>query len=135
MDTLGITQKLDRVGGDASQTKVVFNDKESVEEVKSGSTIAKLFGGIKKWLDDIKTKLDGIAEGANKYIHPVHSAKEGFPDADQTPGFGNTFSISQVVSDEQGHISRKSSAKSKPARTPCTISRLVYVLGNRHRYD
>lgn len=64
VDTLGITQKLDREGGDASQTKVAFNNEGTTEDLKSGNTLSKLFGGIKKWLGDIKNKLDGIEKGA-----------------------------------------------------------------------
>lgn len=81
VDTMGITQKLDWEGGDASHTKVVFNDKESVEEIKSGNTLAKLFGGIKKWLDDIKTKLDGIAVGAEKNVQADWNIKDTTSDA------------------------------------------------------
>ena len=92
VDTLGITQKLDRVDGDASQTKVVFNDKESEAEVKSGNTLAKLFGGIKKWLGDIKNKLDNIEDRANNYTHPNSAA--GAKDT----GFY------KIETDAQGHI-------------------------------
>lgn len=73
VDTLGITQKLDRTGGDSSQTKVLFSD-ENEEELRSGNTLAKLFGGIKKRLDGIKNKLAGIDEGANNYTLPLAAA-------------------------------------------------------------
>ena len=59
VDTLGITQKLDREGGDASNVKVAFNDGTDADELKSGNTLSKLFGGIKKWLDRKVDKIDG----------------------------------------------------------------------------
>lgn len=52
-----------------------------------------------------KTKLDGVATGANKYSHPTYNAQTGKPTANQTPGFGSTFTISQVTSDGTGHVS------------------------------
>ena len=51
-----------------------------------------------------KTKLDSIAEGANKYTHPNYTARTGVPTANASPGFGGTFKVSQPVSDATGHI-------------------------------
>jgi len=51
-----------------------------------------------------KTKLDGIATGANNYAHPAYTARTGKPTANQTPAFGGTFTISQVTSDASGHV-------------------------------
>jgi hypothetical protein len=51
-----------------------------------------------------KKKLDGVAAGANKYIHPAYTARTGAPTTNQTPAFGGTFSITQPVSDGSGHI-------------------------------
>ena len=51
-----------------------------------------------------KAKLDGIAEGANAYTHPSYTARTGQPTANQTPAFGDTFSVSQVTSDATGHV-------------------------------
>ena len=51
-----------------------------------------------------KTKLDGIASGANAYTHPSYTARTGVPTANQTPAFGGTFTVSQPVSDATGHI-------------------------------
>lgn len=60
VDTLGITQKLDRVGGDASHVKVAFKDEGTdTKDFKSGNTLAKMFAGIKKWLDGKVDKIDG----------------------------------------------------------------------------
>lgn len=52
-----------------------------------------------------KSKLDTVEESANKYIHPTYTARTGKPTANQTPGFGDTVTITQVVSDNQGHVS------------------------------
>lgn len=52
-----------------------------------------------------KTKLAGIAEGANAYVHPSYTARTGKPTANQTPGFGGTFTVSQITSDSTGHVS------------------------------
>lgn len=51
-----------------------------------------------------KAKLDGVAEGANKYTHPSYTARTGVPTANQTPAFGGTFTVTQPVSDASGHI-------------------------------
>ena len=51
-----------------------------------------------------KTKLSGIEEGANAYIHPSYTARTGVPPANQTPAFGEAFNISQPISDATGHI-------------------------------
>ena len=56
-----------------------------------------------------KKKLDGVAAGANKYIHPAYTARTGAPTANQTPAFGGTFSITQPVSDGSGHITAMNS--------------------------
>lgn len=51
-----------------------------------------------------KTKLDGVAAGANAYVHPSYTARTGKPTANQTPAFGDTFTVSQIASDAQGHV-------------------------------
>lgn len=53
---------------------------------------------------DDKTKLNGIAEGANNYTHPSYTALTGVPTANQTPKFGGTFSVSQPTTDATGHV-------------------------------
>lgn len=73
-----------------------------------------------------KAKLDGISSGSNKvepsatngnikidgtettvYAHPAGSApsKTGVPAGDATPGFGGTFTVSQVKTDATSHVS------------------------------
>ena len=44
-----------------------------------------------------KTKLDGIAAGANKYTHPAYTARTGLPSANATPGFGSTFPFLRLL--------------------------------------
>lgn len=39
------------------------------------------------------------------YTHPTYTARTGKPTANQTPGFGDTFTVSQVKSDATGHVS------------------------------
>lgn len=56
-----------------------------------------------------KSKLDGVAEGANKYTHPSYTARTGVPTANQTPAFGGTFQVTQPVSDASGHITAMNS--------------------------
>ena len=51
-----------------------------------------------------KTKLDGIATSANNYSHPSYTARTGKPTANQTPGFGQTATVSQITSDASGHV-------------------------------
>ena len=51
-----------------------------------------------------KSKLDGVAAGANKYTHPSYTARTGKPTANATPGFGGTFTVSQITSDATGHV-------------------------------
>ena len=53
---------------------------------------------------DDKTKLNGIATGANAYEHPTMTPHTGNPTANQTPAFGSTFTVSQVLSDSSGHV-------------------------------
>ena len=54
--------------------------------------------------DAYRSKLDGIGDGANQYVHPSHTANTGKPITNQTPGFGETFTISQISNDNLGHV-------------------------------
>lgn len=38
------------------------------------------------------------------YTHPTYTARTGKPTANQTPAFGETFTISQIKSDSTGHV-------------------------------
>ncbi|MBQ2633191.1 MAG: hypothetical protein IJF88_01235, partial [Oscillospiraceae bacterium] len=52
------------------------------------------------------------------YTHPSHTARTGKPTANQTPSFGGTFTVSQITSDAQGHVT---------AATDRTITIPAYV--------
>ena len=56
-----------------------------------------------------KAKLDGIEAEANKYTHPTYTARTGQPTGNQTPGFGKTFTVSQIKSDSSGHVTAATS--------------------------
>lgn len=43
-------------------------------------------------------------ETDTSYTHPTYTARTGVPSANQTPGFGGTFTVSQPISDGTGHI-------------------------------
>ena len=66
-----------------------------------------------------KTKLDGIATGANAYTHPSYTARTGKPTANQTPAFGGTATVSQITSDATGHVT---GATDRTITIPSTLS-------------
>lgn len=51
-----------------------------------------------------KNKLAAIDAGANAYTHPTYTARTGKPTGNLTPGFGSSFTISQITSDATGHV-------------------------------
>lgn len=51
-----------------------------------------------------KKKLDGIADGATKYTHPTQTAQTGKPTTNIEPKFGDTVSVSQVITNNTGHV-------------------------------
>ena len=55
-----------------------------------------------------KAKLDEIENGANAYTHPSYTARTGKPTSNQTPVFGGTVTVSQITSDESGHVTKAS---------------------------
>lgn len=66
-----------------------------------------------------KTKLDGIADNANNYTHPTYTARTGKPTANATPGFGSTFTVSQITSDSTGHVT---GATDRTVKIPDTVA-------------
>ncbi|MDE6694490.1 MAG: hypothetical protein K2J57_01505, partial [Bacteroidales bacterium] len=66
-----------------------------------------------------KTKLESIATGANNYTHPTNTARTGYPTANQTPGFGATFTIGQVSNDANGHVNE---ITSRTVKIPATVA-------------
>lgn len=69
-----------------------------------------------------KTKLDGIAEGANAYTHPSYTARTGKPTGNQTPAFGETATVSQITSDATGHVTSATDRTIKIPNTEATTS-------------
>ena len=70
--------------------------------IASTDTATQSANGLMSSTD--KTKLDGIAEGANAYTHPSGTSKTGNPTANQTPAFGGSFKVTQFTSNATGHI-------------------------------
>lgn len=68
---------------------------------------------------DMVTKLNGIATGANAYVHPSYTARTGVPASNQAPAFGGTFSVNQITSNSTGHVT---AANSKTITIPNTLS-------------
>lgn len=45
------------------------------------------------------------SSSGSTYTHPTYTAQTGNPTGNQTPTFGGSFTVSQVVSDSTGHVS------------------------------
>jgi hypothetical protein len=58
------------------------------------------------WTDGNKYVTLTFADGTSSQvtIHPTHTAYTGKPTANQTPGFGDTFDLSQVKTNDFGHV-------------------------------
>lgn len=58
------------------------------------------------WTAGDKHVVVTFADGAtaNVTIHPTHTAYTGKPTGNQTPGFGDTFTLSQVKTNNFGHV-------------------------------
>ncbi len=69
-----------------------------------------------------KAKLDGIEAEANAYTHPAYTARTGQPTANKTPGFGETFTVSQIKSDATGHVTAATNRTVKIPDTEATQS-------------
>lgn len=82
-------------GSDGSSTSI-----EDTNTTYENATASK--NGLMSSTD--KVKLDDIEKGANAYVHPSYTARTGVPIENQTPSFGDTFTVSQPVSDSNGHI-------------------------------
>ena len=55
-------------------------------------------------------------------IHPTHTAYTGKPTANQTPGFGSTFTVSQVKTNNFGHVTEMTDRTVKIPDTEATQS-------------
>ena len=83
------TDTLTIAGNNVTLTPDATNDKLTIGLTKANVVAALGF--------DPSTSSGG-------YTHPTHTAHTGVPEDNQTPGFGGTFSVSQPISDEMGHI-------------------------------
>jgi hypothetical protein len=83
---------------------IVVKDASGIKIGNGTNTTSELeyVGGLMTAAD--KTKLNGIAAEANKYVHPSYTAVVGKPSANISPAFGGAATISQIVSDSTGHI-------------------------------
>ena len=69
-----------------------------------------------------KSKLNGVEDNANNYSHPTYSATTGAETANQTPGFGESVNVSQIVSDASGHITSQTNRTITIPNTPAAPS-------------
>lgn len=69
----------------------------------SSSTTAASATAVKNALDSAKAYADS-AVAAGAYTHPSYTARTGKPTANATPGWGGTFTVSQIKSDATGHV-------------------------------
>ena len=79
----------------------------SAVNIKLGKKVDKETGkglSTNDFTTDLKNKLDRIEREANKYVHPTPGALTGKPTSAQTPGFGSTFTVSQVSVNALGHV-------------------------------
>lgn len=81
----------------------IEDELDRLEEVKVDKVPGKQLS-TEDYTTAEKNKLAGIENEANKYIHPSYAAKTGKPTANQTPGFGGNVTISQITSDNKGHV-------------------------------
>lgn len=108
LSDLGVTAtaaELNYVDGVTSNIQTQLNGKSASSHNHSAATTSA--AGFMSASD--KTKLNGIATGANAYTHPTYTAKTGVPTANAALSFGGTFSVTQPVSDASGHITAMNS--------------------------
>lgn len=94
--------------------KALFANKVDKVEGKGLST--------NDFTDRLKDKLDSISAGANQYTHPTYDALTGKPDTNQQPGFGETFSVSQTVTNSLGHVTKLNERTVKIPNTAMTAA-------------
>ena len=82
----------------------IYSTNDTTYNIVSAST-NNVGGSDGLMLATDKEKLDGIASGANNYVHPTYTTIVGKPTSDVTITLGTTFTISQIISDTSGHIS------------------------------
>lgn len=80
------------------QLDVKFTQATSRVNLISEENISISFGKISKYFADLHS------QAFTGYTHPTYTARTGKPTGNQTPGFGSTFTISQITSDGTGHV-------------------------------
>ena len=65
------------------------------------------------------TKTITLPAAGTSYTHPTHTAATGVPTANQTPAFGGTFSVNQIINDNLGHVTANTS---RTITIPSTLS-------------
>ena len=48
--------------------------------------------------------LNGAGKWETPYTHPTYTSIDGKPDADATPGFGDTFTVTDIATNTLGHV-------------------------------
>ena len=74
-----------------------------------------------------KGKLDGIPADANHYDHPTYTARTGQPTEDQTPDFGGSVPVSQIITDSSGHVT---AATTRSIQIPSTKAQPIIKNSN-----
>lgn len=69
----------------------------------TSTTLAATPSAVKDALAGAKAYADAKAASV-AYTHPSYTARTGKPTANASPGFGGTFTISQITSDGTGHV-------------------------------
>ena len=80
------------------QLDVKFTQATTRANLISEENISISFGKISKYFADLHS------QAFTGYTHPTYTARTGKPTENQTPGFGSTFTISQITSDGTGHV-------------------------------
>ena len=84
--------------------------------VKTTSTVTDLTGYTPV---PIKDGIPYYKDTNTVYTHPTYTARTGKPTSNQTPGFGSTFTISQITSDSNGHVT---GATDRTVKIPDTLA-------------
>ena len=132
-----LSEKLDEDIVDATADRrgmMTAADKDKLDGVEAGAEVNQnAFSGVKVGNAtieaDSKTDVLELAAGTNisltvdttndkvTFTHASYTAQTGKPTANQTPGFGDTVTISQIVSDTTGHVT---AANDKTITIPST---------------
>lgn len=123
------TEKYDYIGG---LTEVV---KRYVQNAIPSSLPAN--GGNAQTVNGHTVKSDVPANALftdTVYTHPDYTAITGVPAADQTPAFGESFTVTQPVSDDAGHITAMNSKTVTIPSTPADESNAGLVTAGKQHF-